>query len=257
MVLRIIFIASLLRTLIAQCPEQFDYVESLGICLGSEQTGKSYTENEAVCGKNGGKLVLLNDAFKNTLLAAYVKQSLTTNRAMIGLHRNLSSSDPSWKWSDGSSPVYLHWAFNNPGSTDECTFLDGNDMYWYSGSCQTTMPYFCETGPPACNRCSLSDPKLTLDTNSDGARNFTQILPGFEANGCGFLLLNCTSQAIEYQATISIQYDSAGTEDGTPTALATLVCREDGLSWTYAAQGVVRSIDTVGCFPVDCDMVPC
>ncbi|CAJ0952005.1 unnamed protein product, partial [Mesorhabditis belari] len=135
------------------CPQGFDSVSTLGLCVGSpELTGGGWDSNQRSCKTLGGDLVIINSGFYNTLVGAIALQNFAQSLVMIGAKRVDGTAD--WVWPDGSATDYKNWAPGNPPADPamNCAYINGNDNTWFAQPCSNKNPYLCQFGA-SINKC--------------------------------------------------------------------------------------------------------
>jgi hypothetical protein len=120
-------------------------------CRGATYAGHDYwfcTNNRdwdaarERCVAAGGDLVSINDANEQ----AFVDANISSDSWLIGLNKKNASgmsTDGTWEWVDGTSPVvYEHWNSGEPDSYD-CGGMSSSGM-WSDFTCSNDENWICE-----------------------------------------------------------------------------------------------------------------
>lgn len=124
-------------------------VRGYSFCLNR----RSWTSAREDCGRQGGRLAILETLEENTLTSS-LAIGFTNRSFWVGASDRITEGE--WLWTDGSTIAYDPWHAGEPndaGGGEDCAHHNWRNRQWNDARCGRRDPYFCEFRPgtePVC-----------------------------------------------------------------------------------------------------------
>ncbi|XP_067268218.1 CD209 antigen-like protein C [Chanodichthys erythropterus] len=132
----------------SSCPEDWKHFN--GSCYYISSFGRTWSDSQSYCKRNGGNLAIILTAEEQTFIWDLLPRGYW-NAFWFGISDEKVEDD--WHWVDGTKLVGGFWEYGEPNNhrNEDCGYMIKTDVLsrvairsWYDAPCHMSLPFICE-----------------------------------------------------------------------------------------------------------------